>query len=67
MYFPTIAPSSGRLVRFRMTPLQIRNFKLNRASRKDAAWLRDVLNREGDGLGTRVELDEDNALTLRWR
>ena len=67
MYFPTIAPSSGRLVRFRMTPLQIRNFKLNRASRKDAAWLRDVLNREGDGRGTRVELDEDNALTLRWR
>ena len=39
----------------------------NRASRKDWAWLRDVLNREGDGLGTRVELDEDNALTLRWR
>ena len=67
MYFPTIAPSSGRLVRFRMMPLQIRNFKLNRASRKDAAWLRDVLNREGDGRGTRVELDEDNALTLRWR
>jgi poly-gamma-glutamate synthesis protein (capsule biosynthesis protein) len=49
-----------------MTPLRIRNFKLNRASREDAAWLRDVLNREGERLGTWVELHEDNTLTLGW-
>ncbi len=67
MYFLSVAPSSGELVRLRMTPLQIKNFKLNRASKEDATWLRDVLNREGDGLGTRVELGEDNTLTLGWR
>jgi poly-gamma-glutamate synthesis protein (capsule biosynthesis protein) len=67
MYFLSVAPSGGQLARLRMTPLRIRNFKLNRASKEDAAWLRDVLNREGDRLGTRVELGEDNSLTLAWR
>ncbi len=66
MYFPTIAAASRKLVHLRMTPLRIRNFKLNRASREDAAWLRDVLNREGERLGTWVELHEDNTLTLGW-
>jgi poly-gamma-glutamate synthesis protein (capsule biosynthesis protein) len=67
MYFLSVAPSSGQLARLRMTPLRIRNFKLNRASKEDAAWLRDLLNREGGRLGTRVELGEDNSLTLAWR
>lgn len=66
MYFPTIAPSSGKLVRLTMTPLRIRNFRLNHTSREDSRWLRDVLNREGKRFGTRVELKENNTLMLGW-
>jgi poly-gamma-glutamate synthesis protein (capsule biosynthesis protein) len=50
-----------------MVPLQIRNFRLNRASRGDAAWLRDVVNREGGRFGTRARLGPDNELTLAWQ
>ena len=66
MYFVTIAPPSGELVSLRMTPTQIRNFRVNRASGADALWSRDILNREGARLGTRVDLNEDNKLNLRW-
>jgi poly-gamma-glutamate synthesis protein (capsule biosynthesis protein) len=38
--------------------------RLNRASAADAAWLRDVMNREGERFATRFELGPDNALTL---
>jgi poly-gamma-glutamate synthesis protein (capsule biosynthesis protein) len=67
MYLPVFAPSTGRLEGLRMIPFQIRNFRLNRASDADARWLRDVLSREGAGLGTAVDLAEDGALVLRWR
>lgn len=66
MYFVSVDPSTGKLVDLQMTPMQIKHFKVNRASRTDAQWLRDVLNREGNGLGTRVEMNADNTLTLRW-
>lgn len=67
MYFLTIDPSDGRLSRLVMTPLQIRNFRLNRVSAADRRWLYDVLNREGKTWGTRVETIEDGRLALRWR
>jgi poly-gamma-glutamate synthesis protein (capsule biosynthesis protein) len=66
MYFPTVDPQSGRLVDFRMTPLQIRNFRLNRPSPKDAAWLREVLDRECRVLGARVEASDHGGFRLRW-
>jgi poly-gamma-glutamate synthesis protein (capsule biosynthesis protein) len=66
MYFVSVNPTTGRLVHLQMTPTQIKHFKANRASRPDALWLRDTLNREGKKLGTRVELNRDNSLTLRW-
>ena len=67
MYFVSVDPLTGKLIHLQMTPTQIRNFKLNRASRSDALWLRDTLNREGKKLGTRVEINEDNSLTLQWK
>jgi poly-gamma-glutamate capsule biosynthesis protein CapA/YwtB (metallophosphatase superfamily) len=67
MYFPTIAMSDGALLEVSMAPLQIRNFRLNRVSRPDAEWLRDMLNREGSQFGTHVELGADNTLTLQWK
>ncbi len=66
MYFVSVDPSTGKLVHLQMTPIQIKHFKANRASRADALWLRDILNREGEKLGTRVEMNQDNTLTLRW-
>ncbi len=64
MYFPTIDPSSGKLVRLKMTPTQIKYFKVNRALRADALWLGDILNREGRKFGTGVVSGEDNVFTL---
>jgi poly-gamma-glutamate synthesis protein (capsule biosynthesis protein) len=66
MYFPDVDPSTGKLLALKMTPTQIKRFRVNRASRSDALWLRDVLNREGREFRTRVELNKDFFLTLQW-
>jgi poly-gamma-glutamate synthesis protein (capsule biosynthesis protein) len=66
MYFLSVDPSTGGLVHLQMTPIQVKHFKTNRASRADALWLRDILNREGKKFGTRVEMNQDKTLTLRW-
>ncbi len=63
MYFATLDPS-GRLQRLQMVPLQIKRFRLQRATPADAAWLRDMLAREGRALGTDTRLATDNSLTL---
>ena len=42
------------------------NFRLNRASRDDAIWLHDVLNRESAARGVRVRLRHDGMLTAEW-
>jgi poly-gamma-glutamate synthesis protein (capsule biosynthesis protein) len=65
MYFATVEPSTGKLASLRMTSMLTKHFRKQRASRADAEWLRDTLNREGKKLGTRVELNNDNSLTLR--
>jgi poly-gamma-glutamate synthesis protein (capsule biosynthesis protein) len=64
MYFPTVDPATRRLVRLELTPLQMKRFQLQRATRKDAAWLRNTLAREGRALGTTVTLTEDNNLRV---
>jgi len=67
MYLPRLATSGGRLVDFTLVPLQIRRFRLHRASRRDAAWLRDVLSRESNEFGVRIVARKDDALAVRWR
>lgn len=67
MYFASMDPSTGKLVELQMTPTQIKYFKVNRASRDDAIWLGNILNREGKKFGTRVKWSKDNLLTLFWR
>ncbi len=66
MYFVSVDPATGKLVHLQMTPIQIKHFRANRASRADALWLSDTLNREGQQFGTRVEMNRANALTLKW-
>lgn len=66
MYFVSMDPSTRKLIRFDMTPIQIKHFRANRVTDEDARWLRTTLNREGGKFGTRVELNEGSKLTLRW-
>jgi poly-gamma-glutamate synthesis protein (capsule biosynthesis protein) len=66
MYFVSMDPETAKLVHLCMTPMQIKRFRMHRASRTDAVWLRDVLNKEGKRLGTRVEMSQDSTLMLKW-
>jgi poly-gamma-glutamate synthesis protein (capsule biosynthesis protein) len=65
MFFPTVDLLTGRLSEIQLTPMQIRNFRLNWASRSDAGWLRDTINRESQRFDFRVELREDDRFELR--
>jgi poly-gamma-glutamate synthesis protein (capsule biosynthesis protein) len=66
MYFAIVDPSAGKLLGLQMTPTQIRRFKVIRASNVDTLWLKDTLNRGGAAFGTKVNVSEDNRLTLQW-
>jgi poly-gamma-glutamate synthesis protein (capsule biosynthesis protein) len=65
LYAPTVDPANGRLADLRMPPMQIRNFRLNRASGEDAAWLRDTLNRMSARFGFQVALHGEDRLDLQ--
>jgi poly-gamma-glutamate synthesis protein (capsule biosynthesis protein) len=65
-YFATVDPVNGNLLRLEMAPFQIRRIRLQRATAQDAAWLSDLLTREGRTLGTRTSLDTRNHLILSW-
>lgn len=65
MYFP-VFDASGRLVRFTMTPLQIRNFRLRRPDAADNDWLGGTLDRECRRFGHRVSATGDDGLELVW-
>jgi poly-gamma-glutamate synthesis protein (capsule biosynthesis protein) len=67
MYLAQVDPRQGRLLEARLVPLQSRRFRLHRASAADATWLRDLLDRLSAPFGTRVQLEGDDCLTLRWR
>ena len=66
MYFASMDPLTGKLIYLQMTPTQIKHFKVNRASTSDSLWIRDILDREGNSFGTRVELSKENSLILHW-
>jgi poly-gamma-glutamate capsule biosynthesis protein CapA/YwtB (metallophosphatase superfamily) len=66
MYFLTVDPASGRLIRLEMTPLEIKRFQLRRAKRQDGLWLQNTLDREGRRLGTRVVWTANGRLALEW-
>src|SRR5690606_18696667 len=65
MYFPTLDPWTGRLLRLEMAPLRMRRFRLEHAAAPDRAWLRDTLDRECRRFGGRVAMRE-RTLVLGW-
>ena len=52
MYLPRLDEADLRLVSLEVIPMQMRCFRLNRPSNRDAAWLFQVLARESAKLGT---------------
>ena len=66
MYFVSVDPSTGMLLSLQMTPTQIKRFRINRASRANALWIMETLNREGKKFKTRVTIKQDNNLSLKW-
>lgn len=66
MYFPQLNPETGALKSLTMQPTQLRQMQLRQPPGEDIDWLRDVLNREGRRLGTRVRIDPQNRLQLAW-
>jgi poly-gamma-glutamate synthesis protein (capsule biosynthesis protein) len=65
MYFATLQPETGRFVSLRMTPMQIRNLRANRATPRDAEWLGNTLARISRAFGTHVKLTADGTLAIR--
>jgi len=66
MYFLKIHPAGGGLSRLWMVPMQMRRFRLQRASAQDTRWLREVLGREGRPFASRVEIGPEGELEVRW-
>jgi poly-gamma-glutamate capsule biosynthesis protein CapA/YwtB (metallophosphatase superfamily) len=56
--------SDGELINLRLIPMQMRRFRLQRASVSDAKWLSNLLNQLGERFGTWARLNQDNSLTL---
>ena len=65
LYLPRLNPISGELLELRMAPLQARQMRLHRASRRDAVWLRAVLDKVSRRFGSRIDLGSDGMLSLR--
>lgn len=66
MYLAQVEPRQSRLVGARLVPMQVRQFRLNRAPAADAQLLASLLNRLGAPFFTRVELADHSAMNLSW-
>jgi poly-gamma-glutamate capsule biosynthesis protein CapA/YwtB (metallophosphatase superfamily) len=69
LYVVTLEQGSGRLVRLELVPFRIRRFQLRRPGLHDVAWLRGVLDGEGErfGTGTAPADPSSRSWTLVWR
>jgi poly-gamma-glutamate capsule biosynthesis protein CapA/YwtB (metallophosphatase superfamily) len=67
MYLIELDSDSGELINARLVPMQIRRFRLERASAGDSKWLCSLLNELGARFGTAATLQEDSSLLLEWR
>jgi poly-gamma-glutamate capsule biosynthesis protein CapA/YwtB (metallophosphatase superfamily) len=66
MYLPRFAAGRGELTELGLQVFQIRQFRLNRASEQDTAWLLATLERESRQLGTRIESRGANRFSVLW-
>jgi poly-gamma-glutamate synthesis protein (capsule biosynthesis protein) len=66
MYFPMLDAGSGELCQLMMIPMRVGCLRLNTVKRDEGAWLAATLDRECQHLGTRVVIEPDEMLSLRW-
>ena len=66
MYLVDVDSESGQLLSARLVPLNMRRFRLERASVADVGWLCNLLNELGEQFGTAVRLEEGSSLMLEW-
>jgi poly-gamma-glutamate capsule biosynthesis protein CapA/YwtB (metallophosphatase superfamily) len=64
-YRNDLVPSSS-LMALSMRPFRMQNFRLNRASVAEAAWLQAMLDRESARFGTHVAGKSDGTLSAVW-
>lgn len=62
MYFATVESTTGALVALRMTPMQIRKFRLNRPEPGDVRWLCETIHRISAPFGSRINLIDEGQL-----
>ncbi|GAA3375922.1 CapA family protein [Streptomyces sannanensis] len=67
LYFVSLEPDTGELVRSWIVPMQARQMRLHRAPDEDVQWLRAALDRVSRSLGARVGLGQDGTLTVSTR
>jgi poly-gamma-glutamate synthesis protein (capsule biosynthesis protein) len=66
MYLVELNSDNGELIAAHLVPLQMRRFRLERASAADAKWRCNLLNELSKPFGTKSRLEEDNSLMLEW-
>ena len=67
MYFPTLDPETGELLRLELVPTQMKRFRVQRTSETDARWLHAVLDRESRRLGVAAEFHSSHRIELQWQ
>src|SRR5207249_9246220 len=67
MYFIELDSATGELISLRMVPMQMRQFRLERALDSDARWVCSLLNQLGERFSTVTKLEEDGSLRVEFR
>ena len=65
MYLVELESTTGEVINARLVPMQMRRFRLERASAADPKWICNLMSELGERFCTRVSL-EDGCLTLGW-
>jgi poly-gamma-glutamate synthesis protein (capsule biosynthesis protein) len=68
MYLIDFNQDTGQLISAGLVPVQMRRFRLERASAADAKWLCNLLNELGKRFGTSTRMNHDDGnLILAWK
>jgi poly-gamma-glutamate synthesis protein (capsule biosynthesis protein) len=66
MHLVELDSASGELINARLVPMEMRRFRLERASAADAKWICNLMSELAKSFGMRARLEEDNSLRLQW-
>jgi poly-gamma-glutamate synthesis protein (capsule biosynthesis protein) len=66
MYFVKWDCTKGDFVSLMMVPTQIRKLQISKPGKEDCNWIKNILNREGKKIGTKVEWVNEHTLNLVW-